>query len=86
VVRIYAFLNYNLTGLYFIKCSETGIVLIYIITLSPIIGDRKTSKSLISNAPPRGKGLSSNANSRDVLYRKMPRGGPGGGMGTLGFD
>jgi hypothetical protein len=25
-------------------------------------------------------------NPRDVLYRKMPRGGPGGGMGTLGFD
>ena len=60
-----------------------------------VIGDRKTSKSLITNAPPPGKGLSSNAPldvlyPRDVLYRKMPRGGPGGGggevMGTLVFD
>ena len=25
-------------------------------------------------------------NPRDVPYRKMPRGGPGGEMGTLGFD
>jgi hypothetical protein len=36
VVQIHAFLNYNLTGLYF-------------------IGDHKTSKSLIANAPQQDK-------------------------------
>jgi hypothetical protein len=47
-------------GLYFIKFSETGIVL-FILYYYEVIGDHKTTKSFISNAPPPGKGLSSNA-------------------------
>jgi hypothetical protein len=40
-----------------------------------VIGDHKTSKSLISNAPPPGKGLSSNAQPPGSALQENARGG-----------
>ena len=39
------------------------------------VGDRKTSKSLISNAPPLGKGLSSNAQPPGRAFQENAQGG-----------
>jgi hypothetical protein len=54
----------------------------FILYYYEVIGDHKTSKSLISNALLPGKGLSSNAQR---LGRALQENAPGG-MGTLGFD
>jgi hypothetical protein len=61
-------------GLYFIKFSESGIVLFYII-MKLFIGDHKNSKSLISNAHQPGKGLSSNAQPPGRALQENAQGG-----------
>jgi hypothetical protein len=77
-------------GLYFIKFSESGFVL-FILYYYEVIGDHKTTKSFISNAP--GKALGTRLlRPRQRFEFKCPT--PGtcftgkypGGMGTLEFD
>ena len=52
-----------------------------------VIGDRKTSKSLISNAPPSGQSFEFKCPTPGRALQENSRLWPGkGGMGTLGSD